>query len=138
MKKEYSDEVSQCPHCLCGTHTMSDGSCGKCTGAKEKIGGDSKDGIPPNDTKPNTSIESIVEEFSSFMFQLHLDTLRNDKKDVEKEINDWLRTTIKADRERMEKAKEEELEMLLLQDLPESVVFIIKGRIKALNNQDKI
>ena len=35
-------------------------------------------------------------------------------------------------------AREEELEILLLQDLPESVVFMIKGRIKALNNQDKV
>ena len=86
-------------------------------------------------TKPNTSIESIVESFAIAYEKMP----ENFDRVSVCSIQDWLRTTLKADRERVEReVKEMELEMLLLQDLPESVVFIIKGRIKALNNQDKV
>ena len=33
----WQDEVIElCPHCHCMTHTMGDGTCGKCTGEKKE------------------------------------------------------------------------------------------------------
>ena len=59
-KETFSDEVSPCPHCFCGTHTLSTGNCGKCGGAKAKVGTSTSD-TPPS----HKEVEEIVREFES-------------------------------------------------------------------------
>ena len=50
-EKGIEKEISSCPHCYCGTHTVEDGTCGKCGKHKAKVGTSTSD--TPPDCMPN-------------------------------------------------------------------------------------
>ena len=84
-------------------------------------------------TKPNTSIESVVEEARNLKVDI------NDKNGLVI-TRDWLTTTLKADRERGVEIVRRMTEIPVGARNPTRDATVILGEniIEALNNQDKV